>query len=154
MTRSRLRISNASDTTMTLHGPLGLRRLNGSFWKPWAFQASSSCHQQAPDASRNFLKGRDSVMGPDRARKRPSRCSFVNQELVLKQLAGLKEGHLRTLFLPFSDQFRSVLGTWRPLGSSSTNWALSGLERALPKRSFFLVRNFEPLPKKIVGQIR
>ena len=58
-----------------------------------------------------------------------SRCSCVNQELVLKQLAELKVSfeNFRTLFLPFSDSFKSGVGLLSLWVSSSTNGALSDL---------------------------
>ena len=71
-----------------------------------------------------------------RAPKWPFRCSFVNQELVLKQLADLKEAIselLPTIQLPIPIWDLALSGLWGPF---NTNRALSELGWALPKLIF------------------
>ena len=76
---------------------------------------------------RDLLKLSDAALDPERVPGLKVTLSvlfssFVNQKFVLKQLAELKEGHLRTsqnrmLFLSFSDPFSSGVGSLMLLGA-------------------------------------
>ena len=88
-----------------------------------------------------------------RAPKWPSRCSFVNQELVLKAACRSKREPSQNFFLPFSYRFRSGVG---PLSFGALKQELGPLRPGMgpPKTDFLLfiifslVRDFGSLPKK------
>ena len=135
--RSRLRLSIVNDTTLNLRGPLGLRRLNlkavgpstGRFMPP-----TGPWRQRGPP---KVAWGPTEVgQGGPVLREGPKVTlsvlfsPFINQEFVLKQLAELKEGHLRTSDLssyPLVTHSALECVLSRFWGPWSTNWALSGL---------------------------
>ena len=135
--RYRLKISIANDAATNLRGPLGLRRLDleavgpsrGLLMPPmghWGQRGPSKVSWEA------YWSG---VMDPgpwEGPKVTPSVLfsSFVNQELMLKQLVELKKGHLRTserssypllIYSALGWVLSCFLGPW------STNWLLSGL---------------------------
>ena len=81
--------------------------------------------------------------------------SFVNQEFVLKQPAELKEGHLRTSECSSYPSFSSGVGSLMLLGAlkhelgplRSKMGPLCLIFFMFYFYSFFLVRDFGPLPK-------
>ena len=136
-------------------------------WKQWALHAphatTGPLRPRGPDkvAWGTYWSRVMGTLGPERAPKWPSRCSFIfcKPGTRVKAACRTKRGpfqNFSTLFLSFIES-HSALGWvlscfW---GSWSTNWALSALRWAplvwyilLFLFLFFLIRDFGSLPKK------